>query len=135
MNIFNSNIKQAFEPGENLCIDETLYSYRGRCPFKQYMPKKPAKYGIKINCVVDVETSYLANFEVYTGKSDPNNLNEKNLSHKLVLRLSDEYFNTNRCITMDNFFTSIPLAQDFYSKGLRLIGTIRANKVIKVHEK
>ncbi|CAK9824007.1 hypothetical protein ANTRET_LOCUS2245 [Anthophora retusa] len=35
-------------PGENVTVDEQTVGFRGRCPFKQYLPNKPKKYGIKI---------------------------------------------------------------------------------------
>jgi hypothetical protein len=28
-------------PGENITVDEQLVPYRGKCPFRQYMPAKP----------------------------------------------------------------------------------------------
>lgn len=34
-----------YRPDTNITVDESLVGFRGRCPFKQYMPKKPAKYG------------------------------------------------------------------------------------------
>ncbi|KAL1276358.1 hypothetical protein QQF64_035981 [Cirrhinus molitorella] len=36
-----------YNPGLNVTVDECLLGFRGRCPFKQYMPSKPAKYGLK----------------------------------------------------------------------------------------
>lgn len=32
-----------YNPGLNVTVDECLVGFRGRCPFKQYMPSKPAK--------------------------------------------------------------------------------------------
>ncbi|XP_047194924.1 zinc finger protein 16-like isoform X2 [Hippoglossus stenolepis] len=40
----------------------------GRCPFRQYMPSKPAKYGIKSWVVCDAKSSYARKMQVYTGK-------------------------------------------------------------------
>ena len=34
--------------GTAVCIDEQLLPFGERCAFRQYMPKKPSKYGIKI---------------------------------------------------------------------------------------
>ena len=34
-------------PGSMLTVDEELVTFRGRCPFKQYIPSKPGRYGIK----------------------------------------------------------------------------------------
>ena len=40
-----------------LCITyyETLYPFRGMCSFRQYIPSKPARYGIKFWSLVDVK--------------------------------------------------------------------------------
>ena len=40
-------LSKFYNPGTNLTVDEQLVGFRGRS-FKQYMPSKPAKYGIKI---------------------------------------------------------------------------------------
>ena len=39
------------------------------------------------------------------------------------------HFSNLRCIIVDNFFTSIPMAKNLYNKGLTIIGTLRANKI------
>ncbi len=38
-----------------LCIDETLYPFRGKCYFRQFIPSNPARYGIKYWCLIDVK--------------------------------------------------------------------------------
>ncbi|XP_077128955.1 26S proteasome non-ATPase regulatory subunit 14 isoform X1 [Ranitomeya variabilis] len=55
--------------GENVTVDEQLVAFRGRCPFRQYIPSKPAKYGIKIWTLCDSKSSYALNVQVYTGKT------------------------------------------------------------------
>ncbi len=35
-----------YDPGPHITVGECLVPFRGR--FRQYMPSKPAKYGIKI---------------------------------------------------------------------------------------
>lgn len=35
---FRNKIRQAIIPSEELCVDETLYSFRGKCSLRQYMP-------------------------------------------------------------------------------------------------
>lgn len=47
-NKINNNLKKMYTPGENITVDEQLVPFRGRCPFKQYMPAKSVKYGMKI---------------------------------------------------------------------------------------
>ena len=66
--MFKSNCVNGLTPGSNLCIDEQLYSFRGRCAFKQYIPSKPAKYGIKFWAIIDSDSGYLLDTDVYLGK-------------------------------------------------------------------
>jgi hypothetical protein len=67
---FRENIIAAFDPGQHLCVDECLYAYRGNCPFRQYIPSKPAKYGIKFWCLVCNKTKYLLDVYPYLGKQN-----------------------------------------------------------------
>lgn len=46
-----------YNPGPNVTIDEQLIPFRGQCPFRQYIPSKPAKYGIKIWAACDDTSS------------------------------------------------------------------------------
>ena len=63
-------VVEALSPGQNLCVDETLYPFRGHCKFRQYMKSKPARYGIKYWAIGCVESGYLCDFKVYLGKAD-----------------------------------------------------------------
>jgi len=40
--------KSLYLVGSAVCINEQLLPFRGRSGFRQYMPTKPSKYGIKI---------------------------------------------------------------------------------------
>lgn len=65
-----------YYPAKNVTVDEQLVAFRGRCPFKQYIPSKPAKYGIKIWTLCDSKTSYVWKLQIYIGK-DPGQKAEK----------------------------------------------------------
>jgi hypothetical protein len=54
--------------GKNISIDEGLIKFNGRLSFKQYMPKKTNKFGIKIWMLADSETYFVQRFQVYLGK-------------------------------------------------------------------
>lgn len=45
---FVENCKRHYTPGDKITVDEQLLGFRGNCPFRVYIPNKPAKYGIKI---------------------------------------------------------------------------------------
>lgn len=57
--MLNQNLFKYFDASEYVTIDEQLYAYRGRTRFTQYMPNKPAKYGIKIWWACDALTGYI----------------------------------------------------------------------------
>lgn len=57
-----------YNPGPNVIVDEQLMPFWGHCLFRQYIPSKPAKYGIKIWAACDAASSYVWNLQVYTGK-------------------------------------------------------------------
>lgn len=46
-----------YNPSPNVTVDERLVAFRRPCPFKQYMPSKPSKYGIKIWASCDARTN------------------------------------------------------------------------------
>lgn len=48
MDMFTKNYQNVYTPGEIICIDESLVAWRGRLIFRQYIPNKSAKYGIKV---------------------------------------------------------------------------------------
>lgn len=59
--------KNAYTPGRNLCIDESLLLFKGRLLFKQYIPSKRSRFGIKTFVLCDCETGYILDFIIYTG--------------------------------------------------------------------
>ncbi|XP_058789554.1 piggyBac transposable element-derived protein 4 [Phymastichus coffea] len=124
--MFNSNLAKLYKPTENLTIDEQLYPYRGHTKFTQYIPSKPAKYGIKIWCICDTENAYPLKGIIYTEKIG--NVREKNQGERVVKELAAPFKNSGRNITMDNYFTTLPLAKHLLSWKLTITGTLRKNK-------
>jgi hypothetical protein len=61
---FVENCKKLFEPFEDIAVDEQLVAFCGKCPMRQYMKSKSAKYGIKVWAAADVKNIWilLANF-------------------------------------------------------------------------
>ena len=122
----NENLRKHYLPGENITVDEQLVPFRGRCPFRQYLPSKPDKYGMKIWWVCDSTTFYPLNGIPYLGKESTTRAT--NLSRYVVETLVEPYERSNRNVTCDNYFTDLDLALSLLSKGLTLVGTVRKNK-------
>lgn len=120
------NCRNNYTPSEYLTVDEQLLGFRGRCPFRMYIPNKPDKYGIKIVMMCDAKTFYMVSAIPYVGKeSRPSNLP---IPTQYVLELSKPIQKTNRNITVDNWFSSMGLAASLKEVGLTLVGTLRKNK-------
>lgn len=117
-----------YEPGPYLTIDEQLLAFRGRSPFKMYIPNKPAKYGLKLVMLCDSGSKYMLNAEPYLGKGST--VTNTPLGQYYVKTLAEPFKGSNRNITMDNWFSSIPLADSLRKDpyNLTIIGTIRQNK-------
>lgn len=48
-----------------MSVDEGMIKYKGRLYFRQYMPKKPIKYGIKVWMAADSRTGYVCNYDIF----------------------------------------------------------------------
>ncbi|UYV85069.1 PLS3 [Cordylochernes scorpioides] len=120
--------QSCYTPAEYLTVDEMLVGFRGKCPFKIYIPSKPNKYGIKIVILADSRTHYMYNAMVYTGKSKTPKSKELSLPTQIVLDISRPLWKSNRNITADNWFTSIELVDKLKEHGLTYLGTMRKNK-------
>lgn len=88
--LMNDNLRKQYRPHNNITIDE-LFSLRGRVSFRQYIPSKPAKYGIKIFWACDSKTNYPLNGIIYLGRQ-PGQKTGKNLGENIVMKLMEPYF-------------------------------------------
>lgn len=126
---FVTNCKSAYTPFENVTIDEKLEAFRGRCLFRQYIPSKPNKYGLKIFAMVDSKLYYTCNLGVYIGTQPDGPYSVDNSPAAVVQRLVEPIRNSGRHLTCDNWFTSVPLVQTLLSDyNFTFLGTMRKNK-------
>ncbi|XP_022908188.2 piggyBac transposable element-derived protein 4-like [Onthophagus taurus] len=125
--LFIQQCKTCVIPDTNVTIDEQLVGFRGRFTFVQYMPSKPAKYGLKIFWMCESTSGYTLDGLVYVGRQ-PGEPPRKNLELEVVQTLVRGIHNSGRNLTIDNFFTSIPLATYLLDKNITVVGTLRQNK-------
>ena len=115
-----------YSPSENLAVDEAMIPFKGRIGFKQYIPSKPTKWGIKVWSLADSSNGFLCNFNVYTGASL---VGGGNAIESLVLNLMVPFEAKYHRLWMDNYFTSFPLLEKLKDKGIYASGTVRWNRV------
>ena len=103
-----------------------MVKYKGRLGFKQYMPMKPVKRGIKVWVRADATNGFVCAIQVYMGKEGRQP--EHGLGHRIVSDLVHVLHGKNYHIFWDNFFTSVRLAEDLPRNNLYLCGTTRSNR-------
>ncbi len=124
-------------PSEHTAIDETLYPYRGRVGFKQYNPKKPAKYGLLFRSLCDSTCQYTYFSLPYAGKPEEG-ANEyyvtktDNYTKYLVentIRIAGTASLRGRNISLDRYFTSLTIADWLLEKDITITGTLRKDRI------
>ncbi|XP_073511475.1 uncharacterized protein [Phyllobates terribilis] len=123
---FIENCIACYKPGPYITVVEQLFPSKTRCPFTQYMPSKPDKYGHKYWLAVDKRSKYLANGFPYLGKDDTHRAEDRLADH-VVMKLLDPFLKKGRNVTTNNYFTSVKLAKQLKSKGTTIVGTL--NKI------
>lgn len=107
--IFIANCSSYYNLHNYCTVDEQLLGFQGRCSFRVYIKSKPDKYGLELIILNDARTSYLINAIPYLGKTKSNN-NEP-ISEYFFREVTAPIHETNRTVTCDNWFTSIPLIE------------------------
>jgi len=62
INYLCAQFRKYYIPQQNLSLDESMISYRGKASFKVYISSKPTKWGgIKLYCVCESDSGYRIN--------------------------------------------------------------------------
>lgn len=117
----NNKFKEILVPDESVVIDESMIPWRGRLLFRQYLPGKAHKYGIKLYKICSTN-GYTFKVKVYAGKSDV--LANQGHAEKVVMELMDDKLQVGRTLYVDNFYTSVKLADLLLQNKTYLCGTL-----------
>ena len=126
-NCFMENCKKCYVPNCDLTIDEQLFPCKTRCPFIQYMANKPDKFGIKFWLLADAQSKYLCNGKPYLGR-DPSRSRCSDLQGDVCLTLLQPYCKKGYNVAIDNYFTSLKLAEELTQKKTTILGNIRKQR-------
>jgi hypothetical protein len=128
LSMFAENCRAGWTVAKELSIDEMMIRFKGRCAWKQYMPDKPIKWGLKVWGLCNAKNGYLLNFELYCGKSDE----AVGLATSIVLKLIVEMMAVQTInglhIYMDNYYSSPTLFYKLALYGVLACGTMRCNR-------
>ena len=117
--------QDAYDLEKSVSVDECMIAFKGRVSTRQYMPKKPSKWGLKGWVLAGSDSGYAYNWMLYTGKE--NDRAAVGLGRSVVVSLT-ECLPAGHCVYYDNFFSSVELTLALENKGLGSCGTVRANR-------
>lgn len=133
----NNKFQTVYTPYENIALDETLLLWKGRLSFRQYMPLKRSRFGVKIYNLCEA-SGYTYKFRIYTGKTGPVDDVDRlvpdavrdfgvveKLTVYMVLPLLDSGYN----LFVDNFYTTVRLFRYLHSRQTNACGTVRKNRI------
>lgn len=125
-----ANFQSTYWPSRNVAIDEQLLLHKGKLLFRQYIPIKRSRFGIKIYSLCD-ETGYVWNSEVYTGKDTTETFipGLEGKTANLVVRLMKNLLGKGHNLYVDNFYSSEQLFKYLLGKKTGACGTVRKNRV------
>ncbi|XP_064635787.1 piggyBac transposable element-derived protein 4-like [Lineus longissimus] len=120
-----SQWQDAFNIEKQVAIDEGMIGFKGHVFMRQYMPKKPTKWGLKAWILASSQTGFVSNWKLYTGKEGDRA--EERLGQKVVTDLMEISPQGHECYC-DNFFTCYELLQDLERRGIGCCGTVKSNR-------
>jgi hypothetical protein len=110
-----------------MSVDEVVVKFEGKVIFRQYIPKKHKRFGIKLYKLYD-RFGYTFDMSVYLGKQKNNTDTDIRPTHGTVLELVRKVEGVGHKIFMDNDFTSPKLFNHLLSRNINPRGTIRHNR-------
>lgn len=117
-------------PFKNVCINESLMFFKGRLAYKQYIPSKTHKFGIKLFLLCDCETGYIHDFIIYTGYNTEIKIFNEDLkiTGNIVYMLMEPYLNQGHTLFVDNWYTSPLMFDRLHRDKKNACDTVKANR-------
>lgn len=129
MNILREKFQQFVIPYQNICIDESLMLWKGRLAFKQYIPKKRHRFGVKFFVIVDCKTGVILDFIIYVGAdTEIDNYDDLGITGSIVMTLMKPYLGKGHNLYVDNWYTSPTLFDELHKYKTGACGTVKSNR-------
>ncbi|XP_065674004.1 piggyBac transposable element-derived protein 4-like [Hydra vulgaris] len=128
-----NKFKTLYIPNKNISIDELQLLWKGHLSWKQYIPSKRSRFGMKSFALCESATGYIWNCFLYTGKEmtesfAPDLKKYKYQATKIVITLMDNLIGNGYCLHIDNWYTSYEICKVLLDHNTDCIGTLRNNR-------
>ncbi|KAG5864095.1 hypothetical protein JTB14_010707 [Gonioctena quinquepunctata] len=127
LDMLNNSFQQTYTVGQEMVIDGSMIPWRGRLKFRQYIPTKSHKYGVKLFKLCS-PSGYTWKCQIYTGRTEEQRPAGLGIGETVVLALTEGLLDKGRTLYTDNFYTSCPLAKILLTKSTHLVGTLRRSR-------
>ncbi|XP_039290397.1 piggyBac transposable element-derived protein 3 [Nilaparvata lugens] len=125
----HENFHAAVDAEECHSVDEMMIPFKGRSSLKQYLPRKPKRWGYKMWVRAGI-SGYVYCFELYQGASGGRaDITDCGAVGDVVLRLCHDLHGKNHKVYADNLFSSIPLVKKLRDSEIWYVGTMRINRM------
>ena len=122
--------QENFYPSKDICVDETIIPFRGFFSFKVFLRNKPNPVGIFMYSLADSLSFYMLKVEIFQGISEheTNKYKPNDRNFAIVNRLIEKYIDKGHIVYMDNYYTTVKLADYLYQRNTGCVGTLRFNR-------
>ncbi|XP_047118466.1 piggyBac transposable element-derived protein 4-like [Schistocerca piceifrons] len=100
--------RSVYMPERNNTIDESLLLWNGRLGWKQYIPSKRSRFGLKLYELCESSSGHYP---------------DKKIASRIVLELAHDLLRKGHCIYLDNWYTSTDLVDKLTSNNTDVYGT------------
>lgn len=105
-----------------------MVKFKGRLFFRQYLPAKPTRWGIKQFVLAEAKTGYCLRSIVYTGKASFPQYKGVSLLEQVVLSLVQGYEDKGHIVYMDNYYSAPSLFKKLEQENIGACGTVKVNR-------
>lgn len=108
-----------------------MIPFKGRIYFRQYIPSKRARFGIKAFVMAEAKSGYVCELQIYTG-ARLNEEREVNLSGRVVRELMVHKHNIGHHLYTDNYYIKVPMIQEQYEQKVIIFVRISHQFIINL---
>ena len=124
-----TSFSSSYTPHQQISIDESVISFKGRVAFKQYLNCKPNPWGIKAYVLADSVTGYLRQLCIYYGPETVlGDFPSLGQTGRVVCTLAEPFSNSGYDLYIDRFYSSPSVATQLTSMGITVTGTVQSNR-------
>lgn len=130
IDVVNETLKEAIQPGETLCIDESMIkAYHRNLAGKMKIIRKPRPIGNELKTVSDGRSNIVVHMELHEAKEDMANkdyVSDFGATTACCLRITESYKGSGRIIIGDSWFGSVKSCVQLYNiNGLHSIMLVK----------